>query len=59
MKFILTNSTTGKKQEVTRECVDRIKGKIYIESLIKKAEETGKSIGTIFEGDYDLDVINE
>lgn len=58
MRFIVTNFTTGEKQEVTRECVDRVKGRFYINLLVKRVIETGKPIGTNFEGDYDLDIIN-
>lgn len=58
MRFILTNFTTDEKQEVTRECVDRVKGKTFIDSLVKRVEQTGVAVGINFEGDYDLEVTN-
>lgn len=59
MKFIVTNCTTDESFEVTRECVDRVKGKSYIDSLVKRVEQTGVSVGVNFEGVYDLDVSKE
>ena len=56
MKFILTNCSTGEQQQVTRGCVDRVKGLFYIYSLVKKVEETGQAVEVHFEGDYDLKV---
>lgn len=54
MEFILTNFTTEEQQSVTRECVDRVKGKATIDSLVKKAEQTGEPVEIHFEGNYDL-----
>jgi hypothetical protein len=58
MEFILTEVTTNQEQSVTRECVDRVKGKAYINSLIKKVEQTGESVEVHFEGSYDLKITN-
>lgn len=59
MQFILTNVTDNQQQSVTRECVDRVKGKSTMDSLVKKVQETGASVDTYFEGDYDLRIANE
>lgn len=58
MKFILRNYYTEEHQSVTRECVERVKGKASIDSLIKKVEQTGKPVETHFENEYDLVVAN-
>lgn len=59
MKFILTQCSTEEKQSVTRECVDRIKGKHAIDAMIRKVEETGNPVEVHFEGEYDLMVAKE
>lgn len=56
MKFILTNFVTEKEELVTRECVNRIKGEIFINSLVKRVKETGEPIEMFFEGNYDLKI---
>lgn len=58
MEFILTNFTTDEQQSVTRECVDRVKGKSTINSLIEKVEQTGNPVEIHFEGSYDLKISN-
>lgn len=57
MKFIVTNVSTEESFEVTKECAVRVKGKSRINELVRKVKETGKPIGTHFEGEYDLDVV--
>lgn len=59
VKFILFNYQADEKQEVTREAVDRVKGKTYIDSLVEKVERTGESVETNFAGDYDLEITND
>ena len=42
MKFTLTNVSTEKSEEVTRECVGRVKGKGTINMIIDKVKKEGK-----------------
>jgi hypothetical protein len=55
-KLIVTDSTTGETQLVTRECTDRVKGKATMDLLIEKAYLTGKPIEVHFENEYDLKI---
>ena len=59
MNFILTNCSTGEQQQVTRECVDRVKGSFYIDQIIRKVMQNGGCIEVHFEGNYDLKVKNK
>ena len=59
MKFILTEGATNEQQEVTKECVDRVKGKRYIDSLVKKVNQTEECVEVYFEGSYDLKITNK
>lgn len=59
MSFILTNAVTGEIFKVNRDCVDRVKGKMYMNSLINKVEMIRKPIEIHFEGDYDLKIVSK